>query len=255
MKNIFTLANYNNSLLSKARRRIIRSLKILLFSNNYCIYSRKTHDFHNISFSQEGEDLVLKCIFGSQEKGFYVDVGAHHPLRFSNTYIFYLKGWRGINIDAMPGSMEPFKKLRSEDINLEAAISDSSEELTYYSFNEPLLNGFSEEISSSRVNPGCYIVDKKQIQTIPLSKILDKYLPRDQEIDFLSIDVEGLDYQVLLSNNWSKYKPKVILVEELFMSLENIPYESKTFSLLKDRGYKLFAKTFNTSIYKLVNLE
>ena len=61
--------------------------------------------FGSLCYSQEGEDMILGKIFSGQKHGFYVDVGAHHPLRFSNTYLFYLKGWRGINIDAMPGSM------------------------------------------------------------------------------------------------------------------------------------------------------
>ena len=66
----------------------------------------------NYSWSQEGEDRILYRIFEQQPVGFYVDVGAHHPKRFSNTYFFYRRGWRGINIDAMPGSMKNFEKLK-----------------------------------------------------------------------------------------------------------------------------------------------
>ena len=215
-------------------------------------YSLSIYEFHNLSFSQEGEDLILKRMFERQESGFYVDVGAHHPQRFSNTYYFYLKGWRGINIDAMPDSMKPFREIRPEDINIEAAISDSSELLTFYIFNEPALNGFSKEISTSRDGLSNYqITDTKDIKTKTLSKILGEHLPQNKSIDFLSIDVEGLDYQVLLSNDWSKYRPKVILVEELSTSLESIPHESKTFAFLHGLGYELFAKTFNTSFYRL----
>src|SRR5829696_7661265 len=80
-------------------------------------YSRK-------SYSQEGEDLILERIFLEQKKGFYVDVGAHHPKRFSNTFLFYKLGWFGINIDAMPGSMSAFESARPRDINLEVAIAE-----------------------------------------------------------------------------------------------------------------------------------
>src|SRR5574341_354761 len=69
------------------------------------------------SYSQEGKDMILRRIFGNVENGFYVDVGAYHPKRFSNTFYFYKKGWSGINIDAMPGSMKFFTKMRSRDIN------------------------------------------------------------------------------------------------------------------------------------------
>lgn len=214
---------------------------------------KEIYSYQNFSFAQEGEDLVLKRIFGLQDRGFYIDVGAHHPQRFSNTYLFYLQGWRGINIDAMPGSMAKFKELRPGDISIETAISDSSEELTYYIFNEPALNTFSESISAAKDGlRGYKIIEQVEIKTHKLSDILDMYLPEGQKIDFLSIDVEGLDHQVLLSNNWSKYKPIVILVEELSMPLEVLVQQSSTYHFLRKQGYQLFAKTFNTSFYKLV---
>jgi len=96
------------------------------------------------SFSQEGEDMILQRIFSGKNDGFFVDVGAHHPTRFSNTYLFYLKGWRGINIDAAPGSMTAFRKVRPADINIECPVSDKSDIATFYIFNEPALNTFSE---------------------------------------------------------------------------------------------------------------
>ena len=80
------------------------------------------------SYSQEGEDRILLMPFENCKDGFYV---AHHPTRYSNTYLFYRMGWSGINIDAAPGSMNLFKKKRPRDINLEVAISDREEELTF----------------------------------------------------------------------------------------------------------------------------
>ena len=78
--------------------------------------------FATKSYSQEGEDLLLRRIFEHQKIGFYVDVGAHHPFRFSNTYLLYKRGWRGINIDAMPGSMRLFRKFRPRDTNIECGV-------------------------------------------------------------------------------------------------------------------------------------
>jgi hypothetical protein len=87
-------------------RTIINSLTLI--KNNY-------FDGYAIkSYSQEGEDMILQRIFENQPCGFYVDVGAHHPKRFSNTYFFYKKGWRGINIEAMVGSRQLFNKMRPE---------------------------------------------------------------------------------------------------------------------------------------------
>jgi FkbM family methyltransferase len=208
--------------------------------------------YYRQSYSQEGEDLILDRIFEGKLNGFYVDVGAHHPQRFSNTYYFYLLGWNGINIDAMPGSMATFNKSRTRDINLEIAISDHQHELTYYGFNETALNSFSQELATeySKLD-NFHIVFEKAIKTYTLAEILDEYLPQNQEIDFLNIDVEGIDYQVLKSNNWSKYRPKIVLVEELHeLSLDEVS-ESKIVNFMQKSSYNLYCKTINTLIFKL----
>jgi len=201
-------------------------------------------------YSQEGEDILLSRIFGEQTEGFYVDVGAHHPRRFSNTCFFYKRGWRGINIDALPGSMKVFQKFRPRDINLELAVSEREQVLTYYMFNEPALNGFSKTISEKRQTDVYKITNTKDILAFPLYTILDNHLPLGQSIDFLSVDVEGLDLQVLESNDWKKYSPKVILVEILgnrLTTIENDP----VYNFMINQGYILFAKLVYTCIFKL----
>jgi len=201
-------------------------------------------------YSQEGEDILLSRIFGEQAEGFYVDVGAHHPRRFSNTCFFYKRGWRGINIDALPGSMKVFQKLRPHDINLELAVSEREQVLTYYMFNEPALNGFSKTISEKRQTDEYKITNTIDVLAFPLYVILDKHLPLGQSIDFLSVDVEGLDLQVLESNDWKKYSPKVILVEILANNLTAIENDP-VYNYMVNQGYILFAKLFFTCIFKL----
>ena len=202
------------------------------------------------SYSQEGEDMVLRRLFEKQKTGFYVDVGAHHPKRFSNTYFFYKLGWRGINVDAMPGSMTAFNRMRPRDINIEKPVSNKKQLLTYYAFNEPALNGFSKELSEERDGKGSYFVKfTKDIETSTLEEILDNNLPKAQTIDFLSIDVEGLDFNVLRSTNLEKYHPKVILVEILNSSLVDIQV-NEIYKFLTDAGYELYAKAVNTVIFK-----
>ena len=91
------------------------------------------------SYSQEGEDLVLARYFAKSSL-IYVDVGAHHPTRYSNTYLFYSQGWRGINIDAMPGSMDAFRRDRPRDINIEALVSTSKKPtITFDLMSLPLI--------------------------------------------------------------------------------------------------------------------
>ena len=104
----------------------------------------------------------------------------------------------------MPGSMELFKKIRPKDINLEIAISDKKQVLTYYMFNDSALNGFSRELSTERNSKGKYrIIDEIKLEASILMEVLDTYLPENTEVDFLSIDVERLDFQIIKSKDWN----------------------------------------------------
>ena len=99
---------------------------------------------------------------------------------------------------------------------------------------------------------GNKIINQIEIKTYPLSEIIDKYLLNSNtKIDFLSIDVEGFELDVLKSNNWEKYNPSYLLVEELKKDLTEIINDSEVYQFLISKNYKLVAKTYNTSIYKL----
>lgn len=228
-------------------KNVIEKLNIL--KNNYF------DGFSLKSYSQEGEDMILRRLFENQKTGFYVDVGAHHPKRFSNTFFFYKKGWSGINIDAMPNSMSLFNKIRPRDINLEIPISDKKQKLKYYMFNEAALNCFSKELAEKRDGKDNYkIISEKEMETSTLEEILEKHLPYDQEIDFMSIDVEGLDLQVLKSNNWRRFRPKFVLVEILSSSIKDIA-NSKEYKYLAGFEYDFFAKAVNTVIFRRVDIK
>ena len=194
--------------------------------------------------------MILDRYFNLKMEGFYVDIGAHHPQRFSNTYKFYKRGWKGINVDAMPRSMEEFNKKRKRDINIEVPVSAESAVLPYYIFNEPALNSFDEKISKQRDQDesSFSIVRIEHIKTRRLSEILDEYLPRGQQIDFLNIDVEGFDLEVLKSNDWQKYRPEVVLVEILGNSLVEV-IESDINHFMNSLDYELYAKSVNTVFY------
>jgi hypothetical protein len=201
------------------------------------------------SYSQEGEDMILRRFFEGKLNGFYVDVGAHHPIRFSNTYIFYKMGWRGINIDAAPGSMKLFNKIRKRDLNLEEAILNSSEDVAYYVFDEPALNTFCENLAEKRHNKNnCKVVGTVNMRPKKLFELLDEQLLPDCQIDFLNVDVEGLDLEVLMSNNWDKYRPKIVLVEQITTSLDELNRD-KIALFMKRKGYLPYSKTVNTVFY------
>jgi FkbM family methyltransferase len=205
------------------------------------------------SFSQEGEDLILKCIFSGKKHGFFVDIGAHHPFRFSNTYLLYKQGWNGINIDAMPNSMELFHQYRYSDINLEMGIGDNQGELDFYVFNETALNTFDNNLKDKYLQIGPYELSSVvKVKTDTLSNILEKYLPDDKKIDFFNIDVEGLDLNVLKSNNWSKFRPEFVLVEILDIKNMEDLLTNPISTFLSSVGYSIYAKTVNTVFYRRI---
>jgi FkbM family methyltransferase len=225
--------------------------------NNFlrrAIYCYRWDPWQLSSWSQEGEDLVLARLFGDKKNGFYVDVGAHHPKRFSNTYFFYRRGWRGINIDAMPGSMGPFNRMRPRDINIEVGIGNQNANLEYHFFNEPALNGFVKQLAQSRHqadNP-YKIIDTKPIEVRPLWQVLDEHLPVNQGLDFMNIDVEGLDLDVLRSSNWTRYRPRYVLAEILETSLSEIQkHEVAVF--MSSVGYCIYAKCVHTAIFTSID--
>jgi FkbM family methyltransferase len=181
-------------------------------------------------------------------------VGAHRPVQHSNTFHFYNKGWRGINIDATPGSMRLFRTLRPRDINVEAAVSDKNESLTFFCFDQPLLNGFYEESEVQRniLAHKVHLVSKTKIETRTLTQLLDRFLPRQQRIDFLSIDVEGLDLAVLRSIDWNRYVPRVILIEILSFDFQKLR-EYEIYNFLSGKGYVFYSRTVNTLVFTLRN--
>jgi FkbM family methyltransferase len=218
--------------------RIKRNLGSLLFLCN-----------HTHTFSQEGEDMVLARVFEKQPTGFYVDIGAHHPSRFSNTYYFYLRGWNGINVDAMPGSMAAFRESRSRDTNLEIAVAETRTKLIFHIFNEPALNTFDPVLAKERESSSCRVVETKEIQTQTLADILSEHAGQ-KTIDFMSVDVEGLDLAVLRSNDWKRFSPTYVLAEDFSGETVEDALQSSIAAFLCSVGYILFAKTAHTLIFR-----
>lgn len=197
-----------------------------------------------ISYSQSGEDLILDLIFLNKNNGFYIDIGANHPIIASNTYYFYKKGWRGINIDSLPSAISLLKKKRKYDINIEAGISDMEGEMKFYMFKSTSYNTFNSQIVKE-IAKYTDLLDSKTIYVKKLSTVLN-YYPIN-EIDFFSIDVEGLDFNVLKSNDWAKYRPKVIVIEDLSYSIEMD--NNEIFKFLSSLEYIYFCRTVTNSIY------
>ena len=157
------------------------------------------------------EDLNILNFFKEKRDGFYVDVGCFHPLDRNNTYLLYLKNWRGINIDISQFSIDLFNFLRPDDFNLHCAVSEKNQIIkTYFQKDLSQLSTTDEE-QAKKVFQGK--IKTKEIQSYSLDHIIENSKFCNKEIDLLDIDVEGADFKVLLGLNFERYKPKLICVE------------------------------------------
>jgi FkbM family methyltransferase len=164
------------------------------------------HPSFYMSHAQFGEDMILRHLVGEKRRGFYVDIGAHHPFYFSNTFWFYRRGWRGLNVDALPGAMSAFNALRPRDINVEACLARTDGEIVQ--FNIP-----TQAAEASCKSPTQSTYHSIEMRTRSLASLLAEFMPRGIEIDFMSVDCEGLDEDILRGNDWERFKPNYLLVE------------------------------------------
>jgi hypothetical protein len=201
----------------------------------------------SLHYSQDGEDIVLNRLFGGRAEGFYVDIGAHHATRFSNTFSLYRRGWHGINVDATPGSMATFRGLRPRDISLELFISDRIEPLCMHLFREAALNTASATLAKSYVAAGWEKTGEIELLPKSLAGVMGEHVPASTTVDLLSIDVEGEELGVLRSGDWDAYRPVVVVIEALATSLARLQDEPAV-RFLTDRGYEARFRLFNSVV-------
>ena len=177
------------------------------------------------SFSLTGIDLVIDYIF-KKKNGFYIDVGCNHPVYNNNTFLLHKKGWKGVNIDIDLKSIELFNIFRKEDFNINVAASSKEGVLEYINFHEKSpINKIKDDYVKSAVP----FREIKKINSLTLDSIIENSPFKDKKIDFISIDVEGHELEVIKGLNLQKYKPSIIVIEYLDTSLKKI--EIKNFNL------------------------
>ena len=208
--------------------------------NIYLIYFYFKFNFFTKkeSYSQFGEDIIINKYFKSFI-GTYVDIGCYHPIKYSNTALFYKKGWNGTNIDLNQTSINLFNFSRLRDKNILACLSNKEEWVDVYLDNE-----FSALNSTNKENIKNFKIKnfkKNRIKTKNFSKIIK------QKFDFLNIDCEGNDYKILKTINLKKFKPKLICVE--------VTKESKKliYNYLNSNNYEILTVRSLSHIFKYKN--
>ena len=197
-------------------------------------------------YSQFGEDKILSELFDkSITKGIYVDVGCFHPIKHSNTYLLYKRGWRGINIDMEKMKIDTFNAARPNDLNILAAVSNKSEKAYVYKTQE---YGVGSTLNKEIINKDNNIIEKFSITTKTLNSIIDNSIYKNKQIDLLNIDAEGNDFNVLLSINLDRYNPKVITIESHLKDI-NLILKSDIYKYLINKNFILRSWNFYSLIF------
>ena len=189
------------------------------------IYKNKKPNSHYAEFA---EDVMVNRILKKIKKGFYVDIGAYHPYKGSLTYNLYSRKWNGMNLDISKSSIDLFNIARPSDININCAVSEFNGE-TYYYENSPI-NQQNSLISQDDNQK------KIKIQSYKLSEILK--MQNINSVDYINIDTEGNELEVLMGIDFSKINPTLFTIEDNSFDLNN-EIKKKKIIFLKEKNYEL----------------
>ena len=219
------------------------------FSNIYNLYWKHKSFLPKKQYSCFGEDLFVKDFFQNDNEGYYVDVGSYHPFFWNNTYLLYKKNWNGINIDANPLSTELFNIARKDDYNFNLAVTNKKKNKIklFYRRKINVLNT-TDESFAKRNFPNGY--ESKEIDCLSLNNILAKTNFKNKIIDFLNVDVENTEIDVLESLDFNIYKPRLICVE-IHIENPNSLQSNLTYKFLEEKGYKIVWKKEYSYIFSI----
>ncbi|MDQ4132796.1 MAG: FkbM family methyltransferase [Actinomycetota bacterium] len=165
-----------------------------------------------ISYAQNREDVLLDRLYPKAHKGFYIDVGASDPVDMSITKHFYDLGWSGVNVEPVTPSFEVLREARPRDINLNVGVSDEPGSLQFFECPPP--HGSASTFSAAQADwhrETGLSFEAREVPVITLARLCEEHV--DRTIDFLSVDVEGFERQVLAGNDWTRWRPRVVVVE------------------------------------------
>ena len=219
------------------------------FSNIYNLYWKHKNFLPKKQYSCFGEDLFIKNFFEKDNKGYYVDVGSYHPFFWNNTYLLYKKKWNGINIDANPLSIELFDIARKDDYNFNLAVTNKKKNKIklFYRRKMNVLNTTDESFAKKNFPNG---YESKEIDCLSLNNILAKTNFKNKIIDFLNVDVENTEIDVLESLDFNIYKPRLICVE-IHIENPNSLKSNSTYKFLDEKGYKIVWKKEYSYIFTI----
>jgi FkbM family methyltransferase len=217
------------------------------------IYQKLTGRYYSISYSQTGEDIIIEFFLTAKKitRFSYLDIGANHPTRLSNTFKFYEQGFRGVCVEPDPAVFTILKAKRREDVCLNVGISNKEEKgVDFYVMENPLLNTFSKDEADFMVNSGQASI--RQVMKIPLmrvSTLLDLYFPLDSPV-LVNLDVEGIDELVIRDFPFSRCRPALFCIETVQLSNDaSSGKRMDIIELMQQNRYRIFADTYVNTIF------
>ena len=205
------------------------------------------------SYSQSGEDLIIDYIFTNYlhiPRPTYLDIGAHHPTYLSNTYLFYKKGCCGVCVEPDRTLYDEIRKKRCNDtcLNVGVGLAGASK-APFYIMSEKTLNTFSQEEAERYQGYGQYRINEIiQVDLLPINAIISHNFSTCP--NFISLDVEGLDYQILKSMDFQKYRPEIFCIETLTFAQDKSERKlDEIVLLMRDNGYIVYADTYINTIF------
>lgn len=211
-------------------------------------------EFQKVSYSQTGEDIIIDFIFGQLGilQPTFLDIGAHHPFFINNTFFFSKKGCYGVNIEPDPFLIKAFEEYRPLDKNLNVGVgyAKNIQEADFYIMSSKTLNTFSKEEAERYQGYGTYkIEDIFKVSLVPCNQIIDEYFG-SKAPNFITIDVEGLDFEILRSFNFDRFRPEVFCIETLTYTEDKS--EKKLIDIINyvcSKDYMVFADTYINTIF------
>jgi hypothetical protein len=186
------------------------------------------------SYSQHGEDTFVANFFAGRKKGFYLDIGASHPFKLSNTYLLYRSGWSGATVEPIPRLGKLHRIWRRRDSLFPIGVGFKHDVLEFFEMTPSVLSTLDRSVADQYVAEGKAALYKKyEIEVLPINEIIDRVSALGQ-VDFMSIDVEGLDADMLAEIDYSRFRPALICSEA-----NSSEAQRKTEVIFERAGYKI----------------
>jgi len=203
----------------KVKKNFLQSKKKNIFKYIYYFFQFLKKNKHiKKSYSGGAIDLIIDHYFKDQKKGIYIDIGAYHPFIGNNTYKLFSKGWSGINVDLDFQSIDIFKFFRPKDENICVGVSSKTTEKNFYFHHDrSAINTLDDKM-------GYRAKEVRKIKTTTLNKILESSKFKSSDIDFISIDVEGHELEVIKGLDLEKYSPKIIVIEHQDPAMKKVEF-------------------------------